>query len=52
MLGGADVWPGCALRRLLGRQDGSMKVSDGPGEAPVGLLGGCKMLILFVDVLL
>ena len=27
------------------RQEGSRRVPDGPGEAPEGLLGGCKMLI-------
>ena len=25
-----------------------MRVSDGPGEAPARLLGGCKMLIFHV----
>ena len=42
--GGAGVLPKCALGRRLGRQEGSMRVPDGPGEAPEGLLGGCKML--------
>ena len=44
-LGGADGLRTLALGRLLGRQEVSMRVPDGSGEAPEGLLGGCKMLI-------
>ena len=33
------------LEGRLGAQEGSMRAPDGPGEAPAGRPGGCKMLI-------
>ena len=43
-LGGSDVLQTCDVSKRLGRQEGSMRVPGGPGEAPAGLPGGCKML--------
>ena len=44
-LGGADSLQTSALGWRLGGQGGSMRAPDELGEAPEGLLGGCKMLI-------
>ena len=41
---GAYYLPTCAVRKRLGRREGSMRAPGGPGEAPAGLPGGCKMM--------
>ena len=50
LLGGADFLRTWALGRLLGRQEGSMRVPDGPGEAPEGMLAGRKSDDISVDL--
>ena len=43
-LGGTNFLRALAFGRLFGGQSGAMKAPDGPGEAPEGRRGGCKML--------
>ena len=44
--GGAGVLPKLVLWWPLGCQESCMRVQDGPGEAPEGLLGGRKIVVL------